>query len=76
MQFNDLTTQQDRIKEKVDQNIQNVLKHGQYIMGPEVKDLEKQINMIMSESALTEDSIQYRRQYCTLNLISSQKKLS
>jgi len=35
-----LATQQRRIKEKIDQNIQNVLKHGQYIMGPEVMELE------------------------------------
>jgi UDP-2-acetamido-2-deoxy-ribo-hexuluronate aminotransferase len=44
MQFNDLTTQQDRIKEKLDKNIQSVMKHGQYIMGPEVKELEKRLS--------------------------------
>jgi len=41
MQFNDLTAQQNRIKEKLDRNIQAVMKHGQYIMGPEIKELEK-----------------------------------
>jgi UDP-2-acetamido-2-deoxy-ribo-hexuluronate aminotransferase len=40
MDFIDLAAQQQRIKEKLDHNIQNVLKHGQYIMGPEVKALE------------------------------------
>jgi len=40
MQFIDLAAQQALIKEKIDQNIQNVLRHGNYIMGPEVDDLE------------------------------------
>ena len=43
MQFNDLTLQQNRIKVKLDQNIQAVMKHGQYIMGPEVKELEERL---------------------------------
>jgi UDP-2-acetamido-2-deoxy-ribo-hexuluronate aminotransferase len=44
MQFNDLTTQQNRIKEKLGKSIQAVMKHGQYIMGPEVKELEKRLS--------------------------------
>ncbi len=44
MQFNDLTMQQVRIKEKLGANIQSVLKHGQYIMGPEVRELEKRLS--------------------------------
>jgi dTDP-4-amino-4,6-dideoxygalactose transaminase len=40
MDFIDLKTQQSRIKDSLSQNIQNVLTHGQYIMGPEVKELE------------------------------------
>ncbi|MBN2175251.1 MAG: DegT/DnrJ/EryC1/StrS aminotransferase family protein [Bacteroidales bacterium] len=40
MQFIDLKAQQDRIKDKIDANIQKVLAHGKYIMGPEVKELE------------------------------------
>jgi UDP-2-acetamido-2-deoxy-ribo-hexuluronate aminotransferase len=44
MQFNDLTTQQNRIREKLDQNILAVMNHGQYIMGPEVKDLENRLS--------------------------------
>jgi UDP-2-acetamido-2-deoxy-ribo-hexuluronate aminotransferase len=43
MQFNDLTTQQNKIKESLDRNIQSVMSHGQYIMGPEVKHLEKRL---------------------------------
>ena len=38
--FIDLRTQQNKIKEKIDSNIAKVLEHGQYIMGPEVKELE------------------------------------
>jgi len=35
-----LKKQQSLIKDDIDKNISNVLKHGQYIMGPEVKQLE------------------------------------
>jgi len=40
MQFVDLAHQQQRIKEQIDENIQAVLNHGKYILGPEVKKLE------------------------------------
>jgi dTDP-4-amino-4,6-dideoxygalactose transaminase len=43
MDFIDLAAQQRRIKEHLDRNIQKVLTHGQYIMGPEVKELEKKL---------------------------------
>jgi UDP-2-acetamido-2-deoxy-ribo-hexuluronate aminotransferase len=43
MDFVDLATQQRRIKKELDRNIQNVLTHGQYIMGPEVKELEHKL---------------------------------
>jgi dTDP-4-amino-4,6-dideoxygalactose transaminase len=43
MDFIDLKAQQKRIKEQLDANIQRVLAHGNYIMGPEVKELEKQL---------------------------------
>ncbi len=43
MDFIDLKTQQQRIKEKIDTRIQSVLAHGQYIMGPEVKALEDRL---------------------------------
>ena len=43
MQFIDLRAQQSRIKEQIDSNIQNVLEHGQYILGPEVSVLEDRL---------------------------------
>ena len=43
MQFIDLAAQQERIKEQIDQNIQNVLRHGKYIMGPEVGLFENRL---------------------------------
>ena len=43
MQFIDLAAQQARIKEKIDTNIQKVLAHGHYILGPEVTELEEKL---------------------------------
>jgi UDP-2-acetamido-2-deoxy-ribo-hexuluronate aminotransferase len=43
MQFVDLAAQQARIKEKIDVNIQKVLAHGKYILGPEVAELEEKL---------------------------------
>lgn len=43
MQFIDLAAQQARIKDKIDANIQNVLAHGKYILGPEVGELEEKL---------------------------------
>jgi len=43
MDFIDLKTQQTRIKETLNSNIQNVLSHGSYIMGPEIKQLEAKL---------------------------------
>lgn len=43
MQFIDLVAQQDRIKDKLNANIQKVLAHGQYILGPEVHELEEKL---------------------------------
>jgi len=43
MQFIDLAAQQKRIKKKIDKRIQDVLKHGQYILGPEIKELEDKL---------------------------------
>ncbi len=43
MQFIDLAAQQARIKDKIDTNIQKVLAHGQYILGPEVTELEEKL---------------------------------
>ncbi|UAA84899.1 DegT/DnrJ/EryC1/StrS family aminotransferase [Acinetobacter baumannii] len=41
--FIDLQAQQNRIKDKIDAGIQNVLTHGQYILGPEVIELEEKL---------------------------------
>lgn len=38
--FIDLAAQQQRLRPQIDTAIQRVLKHGQYIMGPEVAELE------------------------------------
>ena len=43
MDFIDLKTQQARIKDKIDASIQRVLAHGQYILGPEVSELEEKL---------------------------------
>ena len=43
MQFIDLAAQQARIKDKIDANIHKVLAHGQYILGPEVSELEEKL---------------------------------
>ena len=43
MQFVDLAAQQARIKSKIDANIQKVLAHGKYILGPEVAELEEKL---------------------------------
>ncbi|VXC26272.1 UDP-2-acetamido-2-deoxy-3-oxo-D-glucuronate aminotransferase [Pseudomonas sp. 9AZ] len=43
IEFIDLKTQQVRIKDKIDAGIQRVLAHGQYILGPEVSELEEKL---------------------------------
>lgn len=43
IEFIDLKTQQVRIKDKIDAGIQRVLAHGQYILGPEVAELEEKL---------------------------------
>lgn len=43
IEFIDLKTQQTRVKEKIDAGIQRVLAHGQYILGPEVAELEEKL---------------------------------
>lgn len=40
MEFIDLKTQYQRYKDEIDTRMQKVLEHGQYIMGPEVNELE------------------------------------
>ncbi|MGU9805365.1 UNVERIFIED_CONTAM: DegT/DnrJ/EryC1/StrS family aminotransferase [Pseudomonas sp. CM11] len=43
IEFIDLKSQQVRIKDKIDAGIQRVLSHGQYILGPEVAELEEKL---------------------------------
>lgn len=43
IQFIDLAAQYQHLKTKIDQRIQTVLDHGNYIMGPEVQELEQEL---------------------------------
>lgn len=43
IEFIDLKAQQERLKDKINWGIQNVLTHGQYILGPEVSELEEKL---------------------------------
>ncbi len=43
MQFIDLRAQQNRIRNRIESNIKKVLDHGQYINGPEIKELEEKL---------------------------------
>lgn len=43
MDFIDLKSQYQRLKSQIDANIQRVLDHGQYILGPEVAELEEKL---------------------------------
>lgn len=44
MQFIDLETQYQHLKERIDGRIQKVLDHGKFIMGPEVQELEEKLS--------------------------------
>jgi UDP-2-acetamido-2-deoxy-ribo-hexuluronate aminotransferase len=46
MQFTDLKAQYAALKPAIDARIQRVLDHGQYIMGPEVAEMEQQLAAI------------------------------
>lgn len=41
--FIDLKTQQNHCRSQINTNIQKVLHHGQYIMGPEIQELEQKL---------------------------------
>ncbi|AFU45182.1 DegT/DnrJ/EryC1/StrS aminotransferase [Acidovorax sp. KKS102] len=43
MDFIDLKSQYQRLKAEIDAGIQRVLQHGQYILGPEVAELEQKL---------------------------------
>ena len=66
MDFINLKTQQRRIKEQLDANIQKVLAHGNYIMGPEIKELgltDSQMDLVLflAESDDPELHVIFRR---------------
>ena len=42
--FIDLNAQQKLIRDKIDERIKKVLDHGQYILGPEVNELEDKLS--------------------------------
>ena len=44
MQFIDLAIQQDRIRTQIESNVRQVLQHGRYILGPEVRKLESELS--------------------------------
>ena len=41
--FIDLAVQQRKLRPKIEYNMHKILRHGQYIMGPEVKELEEKL---------------------------------
>ena len=43
IEFCDLAAQQDRMRPELERNIHRVLQHGQYILGPEVAELEAKL---------------------------------
>jgi UDP-2-acetamido-2-deoxy-ribo-hexuluronate aminotransferase len=43
MQFIDLKSRHQLIKDQIDARIQTVMEHGQFILGPEVKELEQKL---------------------------------
>lgn len=43
MEFIDLKTQQKRLRKNIDNRMAKVLDHGQYIMGPEIAELEEKL---------------------------------
>ena len=49
MEFIDLAAQQQRIKSEIDANIQKVLTHGKYILGPEVAELEEKLETTIDQ---------------------------
>ena len=43
MDFIDLKTQYQLLRESINARIQKVLDHGQYVLGPEVSELEERL---------------------------------
>ena len=44
IKFIDLKTQQVKIRSKVEKRIKKILDHGQYILGPEVDELQSKLS--------------------------------
>jgi len=52
--FIDLKTQQQRVLPEIEKRIQAVLKHGQYILGPEIQELEQRLaDFVQVKHAIT-----------------------
>ena len=43
MQFIDLAAQQNRIRAQIEKRFQGILDHGQYILGPEIREIEEKL---------------------------------
>ncbi|HEY3074979.1 MAG TPA: DegT/DnrJ/EryC1/StrS family aminotransferase, partial [Burkholderiales bacterium] len=43
MEFTDLKTQYRALKDDIDARMRRVLEHGQFILGPEVRELEEKL---------------------------------
>ncbi len=43
MQFIDLAAQQKRIRARIEERFQRILDHGQYILGPEIREIEEKL---------------------------------
>jgi UDP-2-acetamido-2-deoxy-ribo-hexuluronate aminotransferase len=43
MQFIDLAAQQKRIRARIEEGFKRILDHGQYILGPEIKEIEEKL---------------------------------
>lgn len=43
IQFNDLSRQQEAIRQRVEERFKTVLDHGRYVMGPEIIELEEKL---------------------------------
>ena len=52
MKFIDLKAQYDGIRADINQRIQRVLEHGQYINGPEVAELERLLPNSLASNTL------------------------
>ncbi len=57
MEFIDLKTQQSKIRKSIDSRMMKVLDHGQYIMGPEIAELEAVLsNYVGSKHCISNSS--------------------